>query len=80
MKRGLADERGKLGGTGSVRDPCGFGPDKARRHVSSCSWPAPYRSARPPNWEILLRPARIRVKGLVMAPCAKFPNPLLSCE
>ena len=53
---------------------------KARRHVSSCSWPAPYRSARPPNWGILLRPARIRVKGLVMAPCAKFPNPLLSCE
>jgi hypothetical protein len=29
----LAAERGKLGGAGSVRDPCGFGPDKARRHV-----------------------------------------------
>ena len=27
-ENGLA-ERGKLGGAGSVRDPCGFGPDKA---------------------------------------------------
>jgi hypothetical protein len=44
-----------------VRDPCGFGPDKARRHVSGSSWHAPYHSARPPNWGILLRPARTRL-------------------
>ena len=43
-ENGFAAERGKLGGAGSVRDPCGFGPDKARRHVSGCSWHAPYRS------------------------------------
>ena len=49
----LAVERGELGGAGSVRDPCGFCPDKARRHVSEGSrrdpvgtaWPAP----RAPN-------------------------------
>ena len=57
----LAAERGKLGGAGSVRDPCGFGPDKACRHVSGSSWHAPYHSARPPNWGILLRPARTRL-------------------
>ena len=57
----LAAERGKLGGAGSVRDPCGFGPDKARRHVSGSSWHARYHSARPPNWGILLRPARTRL-------------------
>jgi hypothetical protein len=44
-----------------VRDPCGFGPDKACRHVSGSSWHAPYHSARPPNWGILLRPARTRL-------------------
>ena len=51
----LAAERGKLGGAGSVRDPCGFGPDKACRHVSGSSWHAPS------NWGILLRPARTRL-------------------
>jgi hypothetical protein len=33
-----------------VCDPRGFSPDKARRHVSGCSWHAP---ASPPNWGIL---------------------------
>ena len=31
IENGLAAERGKLGGAGGVRDPCGFGPDKAPR-------------------------------------------------
>jgi hypothetical protein len=40
----------------AVRGPCGFGPDKPRRHVIGCSWHAPYRSACPLNWGILLLP------------------------
>jgi hypothetical protein len=31
IENGLAAERGKLGGAGNMCDPCGFGPDKARR-------------------------------------------------
>jgi len=46
-ENGLAAERGKLGGAGSVRDTCGFGPDKAHRHVVRCSWHAPYPDSLP---------------------------------
>jgi hypothetical protein len=47
---------------------------KARRHVRGCSWHAPYHLACPPNWGILLRPARTRVNRLAIVSRGKFPT------
>ena len=70
-ENGLAAERGKRGGAGNVRDTCGFGPDKAHRHVVRCFWHAPYRKACRQSGEAYFCRSLLRKRGARAALCRR---------